>query len=93
MADFVYEKPPNGESYVELDKRANEAFNEIIKHSTSNKIIVTHAGVIRAIIARLINIDLKDSFKIKLEYGQIIKIIKNNNGFKITEGLSIEECN
>ncbi|MFD0962902.1 alpha-ribazole phosphatase family protein [Pseudofulvibacter geojedonensis] len=93
MKNFVFEKPPNGESYIELSKRVNESFDRIVTLSDSNKIIITHAGVIRAIIARLNNIDLKDSFKIKLEYGHIIKIVKDSSGLKIKEGLTIAECN
>lgn len=89
MADFVFETPPNGESYIALSKRANESFNSISNQSASNKIIVAHAGVIRAIVAKLIGIDLKDSFSIKLDYGHVIKIIKDDQGLKIIDGLFI----
>ncbi len=94
MSDFVNKKPPNGESYKELDERANEAFMEIVTKSISKEIIiVTHAGVMRAIIARLMNLDLKDSFKIKLEYGHIIKLVKHQKKIDIIDGLIIQECN
>ena len=83
MNDFVNESTPNGEAYIDLAKRANEVFNEITSTSTKRIIITTHAGVIRSILSKMNNIHLKDSFDIKVEYGQIFKISKQNNTFTL----------
>jgi alpha-ribazole phosphatase len=77
MTNFVHVKVPNGESYVELDKRANAFFNEVLKKGAPKSIIVCHAGVIRSILARLTETVLKDSFNIKIIYGQVSKITIN----------------
>lgn len=81
MNNFVTATTPNGESYMNLAKRANEAFIEITSTSAKKIIITTHAGVIRSILSKINNIDLKDSFDIKVEYGQLFKITKQNNTF------------
>ncbi|UMB61119.1 alpha-ribazole phosphatase family protein [Lutibacter sp. A80] len=83
MNNFVTVSTPNGEAYIDLAKRANELFTEISSLSAKKIIIVTHAGVIRSILSKIKNIHLKDSFDIKVEYGQLFKIIKQNNTFTI----------
>jgi len=86
MNDFVNVKVPNGESYIQLAERANDVFTEIIKKNTNSKkiIIVTHSGIIRSIIAKITNVSLINSFDIKIEYGQLFKIKKQNNILKLT---------
>ncbi|SNR32828.1 alpha-ribazole phosphatase [Lutibacter agarilyticus] len=79
MNDFVNVSTPNGEAYIDLAKRANEVFTEIISTSAKKIIITTHAGVIRSILSKMNNIHLKDSFDIKVDYGQVFRIIKQNN--------------
>jgi alpha-ribazole phosphatase len=74
MQDFVHVKVTNGESYADLDKRANDFFNDLLKEGALKKIIVCHAGVMRSILARLTDTALEDSFDIKIVYGQVSKI-------------------
>jgi len=83
MKDFVNVSTPNGEAYLDLAKRANVAFSEITTTSAKKIIITTHAGVIRSILSKINNIHLKDSFDIKVEYGQVFKIIKQNNTYTL----------
>lgn len=78
-AEFAYflGKPENeknalnihsGESYIEFQLRSFSVFNKIVKnHEDKNMIIVTHGGVIREIIARLMNINQtqKDAIPIR----------------------------
>jgi len=79
MNDFVNQPTPNGEAYIDLANRANLFFNEVIASTSKKIIITTHAGVIRAILSKINNIHLKDSFDIDVAYGQVFKIIKQNN--------------
>jgi len=76
MEDFVNVSVPNGESYIALQERVIDFYKEIIKNHESSKVIaiVTHAGVIRALLSYLRNIDLKDSFEIKVIYGQVFRV-------------------
>lgn len=83
MNNFVNVKIPNGEAYTDLFKRATEVFYEITSNNSNKIIIITHGGVIRSIIANINKIPLNKSFDFKIEYGQIIKIKKQNNSYKI----------
>ena len=93
MADFVTVAPPNGESYIQLNERVNIAFDTIVNSSGKDKIIVTHGGVIRALLASLLQIELKNSFNIKVPYSHVVKLVKDENGIYIKEGLILSECN
>lgn len=93
MADFVAIAPPNGESYVQLSERVNTAFDAIVNDSDKDKIIVAHGGVIRALIANIKQIELKDSFNIKIPYSHVVKLVKDEKGIHIKEGLLLSECN
>jgi len=92
MGNFVTIAPPNGESYVQLSERVHKAFDTIVNDSEKDKIIVAHGGVIRSIVAKIKYIDLKDSFSIKIPYGHVIKLVKDEKGLHIKEGLILDEC-
>lgn len=77
MKDFVNVKVPNGESYADLSKRALAFLDEIKSLNQKQTIIVAHGGPIRSLLAHLTNTELKDSFDIKIIYGQVSKIIIN----------------
>ncbi len=74
MKDFVNVNVPSGESFVELYNRVL-SFIEEKKEDTSSLVIVTHAGVIRSFLCKQMNLDLKDAFSNKVDFGQVIKII------------------
>lgn len=77
MQDFVNVKVPNGESYTDLSKRVLDFFDEIKSLNQKQTIIVSHGGPIRSLLAHLTHTELKDSFDIKITYGQVSKIIIN----------------
>jgi len=85
MNNFVTEKPPKGESYIELQKRVINFFEILINKTkpTDSVIVVCHAGPMRAWLSYIQQIALKDSFNIKIDYGQVFKIKYTNNTFSI----------
>ncbi len=72
--DFVNHKVPNGNSYFEVSKKVESFINEKILNSEKNKIIVAHGGIIRPLISYFLGLELKNSFKLKIDYGSISKI-------------------
>lgn len=78
MSDFVHIPCPNGESYNQLSDRAIDFLNELNKLSSGPIAIITHAGPIRAIHAFVNNIALKDSFELRVDYGEVIKLQVEN---------------
>ncbi len=73
MKDFVNVNVPNGESFVELHDRVL-SFIEEKKEDASSLVIVAHAGVIRSFLCKQMNLDLKNAFSNKVDFGQVIKI-------------------
>lgn len=75
MTDFVNVATPNGESYVALHHRVWACVSYITALTTTHPIvIVCHAGPIRAILSKILNIGLKDSFKIPVNYGDVFQL-------------------
>lgn len=89
MKDFVNTKVPNGESYVDLQKRMLDFFLSLDHTIDEKNIIVSHAGVIRSLIAYIQDIALKDSFSIALDYGHIITLRTTSSAFNVTSGLNL----
>jgi alpha-ribazole phosphatase len=71
-ADFVNRAPPGGETFAALAARAEACVAEFTQRfSENNVIIVTHAGVIRALLAPRQGLALRDAFSLKIEFGGI----------------------
>ncbi|PCH77194.1 MAG: phosphoglycerate mutase [Flavobacteriaceae bacterium] len=71
--NFVVNVPPNGESLQQLSNRVLN-FWKTLDHTTTNYIITAHDGVLRVILAKLLETPLKKAFTLKLNYGEVLKI-------------------
>lgn len=90
MVDFVNVAVPKGESYTALALRVKSCFNDILNSETNqNIIIVSHAGPIRAFLASVLKVDLKDSFNIKINYGDVFLLQKTDEKIKLITEVSI----
>ncbi len=78
MNDYVNVRCPDGESYADLYKRVIE-FVEDQLHNKESVVIITHAGVIRAILSHFLHIPLERSFRIKVDFGSVTKISLTNS--------------
>lgn len=76
--DFVNNRTPNGESYFQLYTRAISLWKEIIL-KRENVILISHGGVIRALLSYCLGLPLENSFRLKIDYGSISKIILNGD--------------
>ncbi|WP_369704985.1 histidine phosphatase family protein [Clostridium moutaii] len=63
--------PEGGESFRQLQERVMPQIMHIIKNSTGNIMVITHAGVNRVILGSILSIPLCDIFKIKQNYACI----------------------
>lgn len=83
--DFVNVRTPGGENYSELYERVEKFLEEVLNSFSNEKIgIITHAGVIRAVLCKLLEIPLERGFFFDLKYGSLNKIFvekKGNNSF------------
>lgn len=74
MDDYVTVCVPGGESMVQMRDRVMEFWNELLTQAHTRVCIVTHAGVIRLLLASVRNIALTDIFDIKVHYGEVIVV-------------------
>lgn len=92
MSNFVNHHTPKGESYKTLVTRVNNCLNKILDTPINRPvIIVLDAGPIRAFLASLIHLDLKDSFNIKINYGDVFHIRKTNTSTKLITPLNLKQ--
>ena len=79
MGDFVNICCPEGESFLQLQNRVVDFYQEILKKEQPVIGIATHGGVIRSLICHILEIPLTNAFKVVFDWGGITKInIKNN---------------
>lgn len=78
--DHVMQAPPAGESFHALSLRTKDFLQEVsANHSGQNLIVLTHAGVIRTMLAHALNMSLTDSFRLQVDYGSISQIVVENS--------------
>jgi len=76
--DFVNIKCPSGESFKNVYDRSNEFLGELLQSDCKSAVLVTHAGVIRAILCKALGMPLNKAFNIGLDYGSVSKMTINN---------------
>lgn len=74
MNNFVETPCPGGESYIDLITRVSAFLSDVRKTNHEEIVVVTHAGVIRAIISLVKQIPLDKSFEIEVPHGQMISL-------------------
>ena len=72
--DFVHAPTPDGESHMDLYKRVSEFWDELIRHTEGPLAVVTHGGVIKSILSRILESPLNKSYSIKVHYGELISV-------------------
>ena len=77
MADFVHLSPPGGESLLQLQARVSGFWQWLLRQPRGRVAVVTHAGVIRVILARYRGIALQDIFSIPVQYAEVFRLEHN----------------
>lgn len=73
MSDFVRKAPPQGESYQNLAARV-AIFLQKLAHLEGDVLVCTHAGVMRAVFAWVLDLPLENAFRLKLSYASSLII-------------------
>jgi alpha-ribazole phosphatase len=75
-SNYVDHTPPGGESFRALHRRVTEFINEIKKMPCAAPVvIVTHAGVIRAMLAEVLQLPLTEAFRFQLAFGGVTQLL------------------
>jgi alpha-ribazole phosphatase len=70
--DFVHARPPGGEAFTDLITRAEAFVADIARrHAGGTVVAVTHAGIIRALLAPRRGLGYTDAFSIAVPHGSI----------------------
>ena len=73
--DYANKAPPNGETFNQLQQRGLSFLNEILsKHKNENIAVITHGGMIRALLAHVLNMQLKGLFRFTIDHGSVTQI-------------------
>ena len=72
--NYVNLAPPNGETYRELYTRSSSLLEEILSLKENNFALVTHGGIIRALISHLLKIPLENAFHLSIDLGSVTKL-------------------
>lgn len=73
--DYANLAPPNGETFSQLQTRAKSFVDEINSQAQHQHVlVVTHGGLIRALIAAVLELPLKRLFRITVDYASVTQI-------------------
>ncbi len=82
--DPINHTPKNGENYLIFENRINQAWENLTHtHRGKKLLIITHAGVIRAIFKILLNLPIESIFKLQIDHSGLTRfhcfLDKNEN--------------
>lgn len=67
--------PPEGETFAQLQARGIAFLQELqIRHAGEHVLVVTHGGMIRALIAHVLNMQLKSLFRLHIDYASLTQL-------------------
>jgi len=72
--NYVTAAPPNGESFTDLYQRAGEFWKELLATKAEQVLIVTHAGIIRALLANALSLPLTSAFQLRIDSSSVSKL-------------------
>jgi alpha-ribazole phosphatase len=72
--NFVTAAPPKGENFEDLYQRAGSFWQDLLAVDAEQVLVITHAGVIRALLARAMNLPLANSFQLRIDSGSAHKL-------------------
>ena len=67
--------PPNGETFSQLQQRGVGFLEDALqKHRGENIAVVTHGGMIRALVAHVLNMPLKGLFRFTIDHASVTQL-------------------
>ncbi|WP_299465670.1 alpha-ribazole phosphatase [uncultured Microscilla sp.] len=74
MNDFVNYRVPEGECFLDVQARVVNFWEDLLQTNDEKVIVSTHSGVIRTLLCQVLDIPLKNAFRLDLHYGTISKL-------------------
>ncbi len=76
-------RPPAGESFRDLEQRVWPFFQTTARQGPPRSLLVTHAGVMRVLLSRLLGMPLGNLFAIGLAYGTLSIVDVRPSGYRL----------
>ncbi|GAB3640104.1 histidine phosphatase family protein [Spirosoma arcticum] len=88
MADFVNVSTPNGENFRSVFDRVGAFWHEQIGSMAEQAhgqpvFIVSHGGIIRALLCLFLDLSLQNAYRINLDYGAVTKLTLTGQSYTI----------
>lgn len=86
FADFVRQPAPGGDSYEAMARKVADFWEgELLPRRTEagRVAVVTHAGVIRALLANLLDLSLKNAFNLTIGFGSLSLVTCHQRHYQI----------
>ncbi|MBO0947406.1 alpha-ribazole phosphatase [Fibrella forsythiae] len=88
MVDFVNQAPHNGDSFRAVFDRVSEFWREKVlplanAESPKTVYIVSHGGVIRALLCLFLELPLQNAYRLHLDYGAVSKLAVQNGTYTV----------
>lgn len=74
FSDFVNQRCPQGESFQELFERSVAFWEDLCQQLHPYNLVITHGGVIRALLSYFLNFPLANAMRITIDYGSVTKV-------------------
>ena len=81
--DLAGFRPPGGESFRDLRQRVIPAFENVVRQTAGNLLIVAHAGVNRVILCHLLGMPIDHLFRIAQSPGAMNMIDRHADGYRV----------
>jgi len=81
--DLARFRPPNGESFADLQRRVVPAFERIVDQTAGPILIVAHAGVNRTILCHILGLPLENLFRLAQGSAALTLIDRRAGGYRI----------
>lgn len=72
--NFVQYRCPGGESYQDVFMRVRDFWNDLLTSDRHTLMIVTHGGVVRALLSLWLDIPLRHTMRIAIDFGGVTKV-------------------
>lgn len=82
-ADMVYYRPPEGECFADVAARVIPLFEEIVRSTPGNLLIVGHSGVNKVILCHILGMPLENLFRIQQDYACLNVIDNGREGMRL----------
>lgn len=89
--DMAAYRPPGGESFLDVQKRAVSALQKLARESAEPIAVVAHAGVNRCVLCAIQGRSLSELFDIRQPYGCINVLRCDSGGLRFVTTLFLQE--